>query len=86
MVKIKFEVLELPMFGNSPTYCNKNWKIGDIWKEIGWAHELGYWTEDDDSDNIIYQNTRTGETINHTLITDYMVSKPNTFKFTELKN
>lgn len=63
-------VIKLPLFNGKPTYCNRNWAIGDTLIKIGTAHELGYWGSDDDFDDDIYQNQRTGETINLQLLID----------------
>jgi len=64
------EVIKLPLFNGKPTYCGKDWAIGDTLIKIGTAHQLGYWSENDDPDDNVYQNQRTKETINLTLLND----------------
>jgi hypothetical protein len=34
---------------------------GDVFKSIGTAIELGYWTDEDDPDSTVWKNDRTGE-------------------------
>lgn len=61
-----YKVVKLP----NSSYCHLDLYLGDLFIKCGDAYNEGWWTENDDPNDYLYMNVRTGHIINETLLTD----------------